>query len=52
MRNRIAFTLMFIAAQKNFPGKRIFPFGSKAKWYNTHMKQKLLFGNGSCEEAR
>jgi hypothetical protein len=43
---------MFIAAQKNFSGMRIFPFSGKAKWYNTHMKQKLFFGHGISEEAR
>ena len=30
----------------------MFTFSSKAKWYNAHMKQKLLFGYGSREEAR
>jgi hypothetical protein len=44
---------MFIAAQKNFPGKKkMFTFSSEAKWYNMRMKQKLLFGHRSREEAR
>jgi len=49
----MALTLMFIAAQKNFSGKKkMFTFSSEAKWYNMRMKQKLLFGHGSREEAR